>query len=269
MIDKTILITGATDGIGRQTALELAEMGATVLIHGRNAAKGEKTVKHIIEETGNRKIFLHIADLSSQYEIRRLAQEITNKYSRLDVLINNAGVFMKNRELTEDNIEMTLAVNNLAPFLLTFLLLDLLKKSSPSRIINVSSASHLRSKLDFDNLQGEKHYDGYDSYSISKLGILLFTYELADKLKDTGVTVNALHPGVIATKLLSMAFNLNGDSPIEGASTPVYLASSEDLKDVTGKYFVKKEEVSSSRLSYDAGMQRHFWQICEKLCGID
>jgi len=269
MLNKTILITGSTDGIGKQTAYELAERGATVLIHGRGREKGERTVDELIKKTGNKKIFLHIADLSSQYQIRKLARDINQKYSRLDVLINNAAVYMKKRELTEDKIEMTFAVNHLAPFLLTFLLIELLKKSTPSRIINVSSVSHQRGNVDFDNLQGEKRFDAYDSYSISKLGILLFTYELAEKLKDTGVTVNALHPGVIATKLLSMAFNLNGDSPIEGASTPVYLASSEDLKDVTGKYFVKKEESSSSRLSYDAGMQRHFWQICEKLCGID
>ncbi|MDR3625213.1 MAG: SDR family oxidoreductase [Ignavibacteriaceae bacterium] len=269
MLNKTILISGSTDGIGKQTAFELADMGATILVHGRDLTKGRNTVKELTEKTGNKKIFLHIADFSSQHQIRRMAREINDKYERLDVLINNAAVFMKSRELTEDNIEMTFAVNHLAPFLLTFLLVELLKKSAPSRIINISSASHLRGKLDFGNLQGEKKYDGYDSYSISKLGNLLFTYELAERLKDTGVTVNALHPGVIATKILSTAFNLNGDNLIEGASTPVYMASSDDLNNVTGKYFVKKEEAASSGLSNDKELQKKFWELSEKLCSID
>jgi NAD(P)-dependent dehydrogenase (short-subunit alcohol dehydrogenase family) len=269
LTDKTILITGSTDGIGKQTAYELAAMGATVIIHGRDSVKGESVVKQLIEKTGNKKIFLHIADLASQYQIRKFARDINVKYGRLDVLINNAGVYMKKRELSEDKIEMTFAVNYLAPFLLTFLLLELLKKSSPSRIINVSSASHQRGSIDFENLQGENKYDAYDVYSISKLGNLLFTYELADRLKGTGVTVNALHPGIISTKLLHSAFNVTGDNPIEGASTPVYLASSEKLENTTGKYFVKKEEASSSALSYNAEVRKKFWLLSEKLCGID
>jgi NAD(P)-dependent dehydrogenase (short-subunit alcohol dehydrogenase family) len=269
MLNKTILITGSTDGIGKQTALELAEQGATILVHGRDKDKGERTVNDLIKITGNKKIFSHTADLSSQHQIRQLAREITQKYNRLDVLINNAAVYMKKRVLTEDKIEMTFAVNHMAPFLLTFLLIELLKKSAPSRIINVSSSSHQRGHLDMDNIQGERRFEGYDSYSISKLGNLLFTYELADKLSGTGITVNALHPGVISTKLLHSAFNIGGDSTMEGASTPVYLASTEELNNITGKYFVKKAEASSSALSYDLELRKKFWLLSEKLCGID
>jgi NAD(P)-dependent dehydrogenase (short-subunit alcohol dehydrogenase family) len=269
MLDKVILITGSTDGIGKQTAYELAGMGATVLIHGRDKAKGEITVNELIEKTGNKKIYLHIADLSSQYQIRLLAREINQKYDRLNVLINNAGVYMKKRMLTEDNIETTFAVNYLAPFLLTFLLIDLMKKGVPSRIINMSSASHQRGSLDFDNLQGEKRFEGYDAYSISKLSNLLFTYELAERLTGTGITVNALHPGIISTKILHAAFNIGGDSVQDGALTPVYLASSDEVEGISGQYFVKKEEASSSQLSHNIELRKKLWLLSEKLCGID
>jgi NAD(P)-dependent dehydrogenase (short-subunit alcohol dehydrogenase family) len=269
MFDKTILITGSTDGIGKESALELAGMGATVLIHGRDTQKGLNTVDELIKQTGNKKIFLHIADLSSQFQIRRLAREIIQNYNRLDVLINNAGVYMKNRVLTEDNIEMTFAVNHLAPFLLTFLLLEFLMKSAPSRIINISSSLHQRGNVDLNNLQGEILFNAYDSYSISKLGNLLFSYELAERLSGTGITVNALHPGVISTKLLHVAFNVGGDELIKGASTPVYLASSAELENITGKYFVKKEVALSSELSRHTRLRKEFWKLSERLSGLD
>ncbi len=269
MENKIVLITGSTDGIGKQTALEIAKAGLTVLLHGRDKARGEAVRREIISKTKNENVNLFVADLSSQYQIHKLAKEISGKYDRLDVLINNAGVFMKNRQTTEDGLEMTFAVNHIAPFLLTYLLLSLLKNGAPSRIINVSSVSHQRAAVDFDNLQSEKRFDGYDAYALSKLGNIFFTYELAEILKDSAITVNAIHPGVINTKLLHTGFSIGGDSVEAGAETSVYMALSDDLKNITGKYFIKKKEMSSSPVSHNIELRKKFWRISQQLTGIE
>ncbi len=236
---KKILVTGSTDGIGKQTAQKLASKGAVVLLHGRNPSKGQRVMEEIRSVTGS---------------------------DRLHVLINNAGIFQQERRLTEDGLETTFAVNYLAPFLLTRELLSLLKKSAPSRIINVASVAHWNAQVDWNNLQGERHYDAFDAYALSKLCIILFTYALAERLKGTRVTANCLHPGVIKTKLLRASFGDHpGDTPEKGAETSVYLACSSEVKDVTGHYFEKCKPVRSSPLSYDQERRDKLWMVSEKL----
>jgi NAD(P)-dependent dehydrogenase (short-subunit alcohol dehydrogenase family) len=268
MKEKIVLVTGSTYGIGFQTALALAQMGARVLVHGRNRERGERALERIRQVSENPQCDLVIADLPLQDKVRQLAQRIQDRYHRLDVLINNAGVYMPTRKLTQDGIETTFAVNHLAPFLLTRLLLDRLKASAPSRIVMVSSTTHQSiRKVDFGNLQGEKAYDPYTAYALSKLGNILFCYALATRLKGTGVKVNALHPGAVNTKLLRAGFGNYGQSPAEGARTPVYLASSPDVEGVTGEYFVNERPVSSSPLSCDRQLQEDFWRVSEELTG--
>jgi NAD(P)-dependent dehydrogenase (short-subunit alcohol dehydrogenase family) len=243
MQDKIVLVTGATDGIGKQIALELAQLGATVLLHGRSAQRGQQALEDIRAALGpaaRPRLDFFLADLSSQRQVRQLAAEVQAKYDRLHVLINNAGVFTKRRELTEDGLELTFAVNHLAPFLLTNLLLDLLKRSAPARVITLSSVLHQRSLVDFNNLQGERFFDGNQAYGLSKLGNVLFTVELAQRLRGTGVTANCLHPGSIDTKMLRAAFGgMHGDSVVAGAATPVYLATAPEVEAVSGFYFDK------------------------------
>ncbi len=198
-----------------------------------------------------------------------MADNVLKRYKKLDVLVNNAGVYMRHRELTEDGFETTFQVNHLAHFLLTHLLLDLLKRSAPSRIINVSSMAHSNSKPDFDNLQAEKKFSAYGAYSLSKLANILFTYELANRLQGTGVTVNCLHPGVIATKLLRAGFGSFGGSSVQnGAQTIVYLARSPEGGKVTGKYFVWSKAVESSPVTHDRKLQKELWDISGKLAGM-
>jgi len=266
MNDKTILITGSTDGIGKQTALELAEMGATVLLHGRNPERADRVLNEIKKATGNDRIEAFIADLSSLKQVRNLAEQVLVKHDRLDVLINNAGVYETGHRISEDGFEMTFAVNHLAPFLLTLLLLDPLKNSAPGRIINVSSQVHA-SSIDFDNLQAEKHFSAYEAYSLSKLCNVLFTYELAERLKGSGITVNCLHPGVIGTKLLKAGWGMGGSPVTEGSKTSVYLASAPELSKVTGKYFKNMRASKSSRISHDAETGKRLWHISEQLIG--
>lgn len=269
MKGKTVLITGSTDGIGKQTALELSRLGATVLLHGRSRERGLSALYEVRSQTGNENNDLFTADLSSLGEVRRLAEEVRHKYDRLDVLINNAGVFMNKRILTVDGLETTFAVNHLSHFLLTVLLLDTLKKSAPSRIINVSSIAQRNAAVDFDNLQGEIRFGGYEAYALSKLANVLFTYELAERLEGTGVTANSLHPGVITTKLLSAGFNMSGASLEEGAATSVYLASSPEVQGISGKYFIDKRESSPSLLAEDDQLRKAFWEISEKMAGVE
>lgn len=268
MTDKVVLITGSTDGIGRQAALELAALGATVLVQGRDATRGRNVVEEIRTATGNQKVDLFIADLSSRQQVRQLAADITNHCGALHVLINNAGVFMNERRLTVDGLETTFAVNHLAPFLLTNLLLDLLKKSAPARIITVSSVAHTRGKIDFDNLQAEKSFGGYSSYAVSKLANVLFTYELGELLAGTGITSNCLHPGVIGTKLLRAGFNITGASTSDGAETLIYLAASPEIDGVTGKYFQEKQETPSSPITHDAALRKRMWEVSAQLTGL-
>lgn len=273
MLPQTILVTGATDGIGKQTALELACMGAHVIVHGRSLARAHAAVDDIrraVERTcGDPQLDIVLADFSSLEQVRQMAAQVWERFPRLDVLINNAGVFMKRRQLTPQGLEHTFVINHLAHFLLTHLLLDLLKRSAPARIINVSSNTYQWvTDVDFDNLQGEHHFDGDDAYALSKLANIWFTYDLAERLQGSGVTVNALHPGVIDTKLLRAGFVAQGSDVGEGAETSVYLAYAEQVEGVSGKYFVRKQPTGTSTLSRDRELRRRFWQVSEELAGL-
>ncbi len=268
--DLTVLVTGSTDGIGKETALQLAQMGAEVILHGRNLERGRSVREEIRSRTGNDRLEFYLADLASQRQVRNFAAEIQGSYNRLHVLINNAGTYQQERKLTEDGMETTLAVNFLAPFLLTHELQNLIMRSAPGRIVNVASIAHWNGTMDWNNLQGEKHYEGFDAYATSKLALILFTYALAERLKGTNVTANCLHPGVIETKLLRAGFgDYPGDNPEKGAKTSVYMASSPEVKGISGRYFEAYKAVSSSPMSYDRKLQERLWSIGEKLCGLD
>src|SRR4028118_1249510 len=240
MAGKTVLIAGAASGVGKATAMGLASMGASVVMVGRDRDRGEAAMAEIKENSANASVGLMLADLSSQEQIRRLAHEIKEAYPRLDVLINNAGVIRSERITTADGLETTFAVNHLAYFLLTNLLLDRLKASSPSRIVNVASGEQRNGTIDFDDLQGEKGYKGAKAYSQSKLATVLFTYDLARRLQGSGVTANCLHPGVVGTSLGSGVSGVFGfmvramtplmKSPEKGAETSIYLASSPEVE---------------------------------------
>jgi len=281
MHGKICMITGATDGIGKVSAHALAKQGATVIVVGRNRPKSITTVSEIRQESGNANVEYMLADLSSQQAIRELAEQFTSKYQQLHVLLNNAGAIFMSRKESVDDIEMTFALNHLNYFLLTHLLLDTIKASVPARIVNVSSGAHRRLKtLDFDNLQGTQSYSGISAYMISKLGNVLFTYELAKRLKESQITVNALHPGVVASqfggnnggwfgRVLRRVANLFCISVEEGAKTNIYLASSPEVEGVTGKYFVECKAVTSSKISYDEGAARRLWKVSEALTGIE
>jgi NAD(P)-dependent dehydrogenase (short-subunit alcohol dehydrogenase family) len=243
-------------------------MGAKVLLHGRDPEKGRRLREEIARTNGSDQLDLFIADLSSQRQVRKLAAEIVERHERLHVLINNAGTFQTERRLTEDDLETTFAVNYLAPFLLTHELLGLLKDSSPSRIINVASIAHWDTKVDWNNLQGERLYDGHQTYALSKLGIILFTYELAERLKGSAVTANCLHPGAIRTKLLRAGFgDYPGSPPENGARTPIYLSSSPEVEGISGEYFMKCQPTKSSPLSYNKDLRERFWGLAETFTG--
>ncbi|GHO47010.1 SDR family oxidoreductase [Ktedonospora formicarum] len=275
MQGKVCLVTGSTSGIGKATARGLARMGATVVMICRNRAKGEATQAEIKAESANAQVDLIVADLSEFSQVRRAASEVTQKYPQLHVLINNAGGLKSEREVTTDGFEYAFATNYLAPFLLTHLLLDTLKASVPARIINVSSAGHTLGKIDFENLQSERRYSPSRVYGDTKLAQLYYTYELAEQLTGTGITVNALHPGAVATnfndnlkgfvRLIGAFNNLVGTSPEKGAQTTLYLATSPEVEGVNGKYFSKSKETPSSKLSYDVAVRKRLWQVSEEL----
>ena len=275
MGEKVCLITGATSGIGKATAMGLANMGASVVMVGRDRGRGEAAMADIKENSGNASVDLMLADVSSQKEIRRLADEFGEAHPRLDVLINNAGVFRSERITTADGIEATFAVNHLAYFLLTNLLLDVLRAGAPSRIVNVASGDHSNGTIDFDDLQGEKGYTGAKAYSQSKLATVLFTYELARRLQGSGVTANCLHPGVVGTNLGSGVSGVFGfvvramtplmKSPEKGAETSIYLASSPEVEASSGGYFAKKAQARSSDVSYDERIARRLWEVSAEL----
>lgn len=265
---KTILITGANDGIGRQTALEIAKSGHKVIIHARNSEKAVKAADEIKNESGNENIDFVTADLSELQQITKMAEDFKSRFGRLDVLINNAGVYMHNPEFNSEGVEMTLAINHLSYFALTLYLLDLLEKSTPSRIINVSSVAHRRGKIDFEDLNNEKDFDGYKAYAASKLANILFTNQLAEALKDKNITVNSLHPGVIGTKLLKKGFGISGSSLEAGAKTSVYLALSDKVRGVTGKYFDNCKEAATSKDAQNKDLALKLWKVSEELCGI-
>jgi NAD(P)-dependent dehydrogenase (short-subunit alcohol dehydrogenase family) len=256
----------------------LANMGASVVMVGRDRGRGEAAMADIKENSGNASVDLMLADVSSQKEIRRLADEFGEAYPRLDVLINNAGVFRSERITTADGMEATFAVNHLAYFLLTNLLLDRLKASAPARIVNVASADHSNATIDFDDLQGEKRYRGAKAYGQSKLANVLFTYELARRLQGTGVTANCLHPGVVGTNLGSGVSGAFGfmvralrplmKSPEKGAETSIYLASSPEVEGLSGGYFIKKAEARSSDVSYDKKLAERLWEASAELTNL-
>ncbi len=277
MKGKTVLITGGTNGIGKVTAQELAKMGAEVVIIGRSAEKTKATVATIKEQSGNNAVGSIVADLSSLAEVRRAAAEFKAQHQRLDVLVNNAGAVFASRQETVDGYELTFALNHLAYFLLTNLLLDTLKASAPARIVNVSSDAHRGAKLNFDDLQHTRSYGmgGFGVYSDSKLANILFTYELARRLEGTGVTANALHPGFVATgfgrnnkglmNLIMGVITRFALSEQQGAQTSIYLASSPEVEGVSGQYFEESKAVQSSPESYDEAAQKRLWQISEEL----
>jgi NAD(P)-dependent dehydrogenase (short-subunit alcohol dehydrogenase family) len=276
MQGRVCLITGGTNGIGKSTAMELARMGATVVIVGRNAEKTSRVVEEIRAASGNVNVDSLLADLSSQQEVRRLADEFKSKYPHLHVLLNNAGGTFTTRQLSVDGIEMTFALNHLAYFLLTSLLLDTLKASAPARIINVSSDAHAGGKIEFDNLQGERSYSGFGPYGNSKLANILFTIELAHRLEGTGVTVNSLHPGLVNTgfgrnnpgllmKVMGVLIPLIARSPEKGARTSIYLASSPDVQNISGKYFVDSKVTQPAPQAADMAVARSLWDVSAEM----
>jgi NAD(P)-dependent dehydrogenase (short-subunit alcohol dehydrogenase family) len=278
MHGKICVVTGATSGIGLVTAQALARQDATLIIIARNAERGAATVSRIQQETGNSAVELMVADLSAQEQVRQLAKEFQHRFARLDVLVNNAGAFFARRQLSQDGLEMTFALNHLAYFLLTNLLLDPLRAADSARIVNVSSEAHRRARLDFADLQGQHRYTGWRAYARSKLANILFTYELARRLAGTGIVANALHPGFVATNFgrnnrsVTAAFfrilQLAAISPEEGAQTIIYLASSPVVDGVTGEYFVKQKAIRSSQVSYDRAAAERLWQVSAELTGL-
>jgi len=280
MKGKICLVTGATAGIGEATALLLAKSGATVVGVGRNPVKIQNSIRMIKEKSGNPDVTFLKADLSSQKDIRNLAQQFKDQYSHLDVLINNAGATFAERQQSIDGIEMTFALNHLGYFLLTNLLLDLLEKNAPARIINVSSSLHKMGKLDFEDIPFENGYARSKAYQRTKLANIAFTYELARRLSNQKVTVNAMNPGLVATnvgnaaggftaRIKDIVDKIGGITPEEGARTIIYLASSPQVAGVSGRYFVKEKSVPSSKTSYDLEFCRKLWEISQSLTHLD
>jgi retinol dehydrogenase-14 len=279
MAGKTVLVTGGTSGIGRATAVGLAALGARVGITGRDQARTRTAAAEITAETGNPQVDDFAADMLSQAQVRKLAATVLAAYPRLDVLVNNAGGFWNSRQVSADGIEQTLALNHLAPFLLTNLLLDRLKASAPARIVTVASAAHSSTRLRFDNLQSEKKYFSPRVYAQSKLANVMFTYELARRLEGSGVTATALHPGLVRTtfgqedpsKLMNLMVLLGrptSKSPEQGASTAIYLASAPEAAGFTGQYFVNSKPKSSSKSSHDPAAAARLWQVSSDLVGL-
>ena len=262
----TILVTGATDGLGKRVSRELAGMGATVLLHGRNRGRLEAALEDIRKETGSERLGSYLADLSSLAQVRALAERILADQARLDVLINNAGVIVRERKESEDGFELTFAVNYLAHFLLTSLLLQLLRDSAPARIVNVASAG--QSPVDFDDVMLERRYDGMRAYTQSKLAQIMFTFELAGHLSGSGVSVNALHPAsLMDTKMVNETFGYTMSTVQEGAVATVRLAVSPDVEGVTGRYFDGRHEARANRQAYDPAARKRLWDLSEDLCG--
>jgi NAD(P)-dependent dehydrogenase (short-subunit alcohol dehydrogenase family) len=278
---KTCLVTGATSGIGKEIAMGLAKMGASVVLVGRDKSRCEEAAKEILHRVGEAgpAVTWLLADLSSQSSIRALAREFKQSHRRLDVLVNNAGVFKARREMTSEGLEYTFAVNHLAPFLLTSLLLDLLKSSGNARIVTTSSIAHRGARIDFEDLQfSRKKYSGIRAYGQSKLANILFTKELARQLNGSGVTANSFHPGGVRTRLAQgnpwyyrlvwyavAPFLISSE---KGADTGIHLASSEELQGVSGKYFVKREERSPSAEAQDAEAALRLWEVSQELTRV-
>jgi NAD(P)-dependent dehydrogenase (short-subunit alcohol dehydrogenase family) len=277
MKNKICMVTGATSGIGKHTALSLAAKGATVLIVGRNSDNCIATVEKIRKKTKNNSVEFFVADLSSQGDIQNLVNEFKKKYESLHVLVNNAGARFMTREENDDGLEMSFAVNHLAYFLLSYLLIDVLKANAPARIINVASGTH-DTDIDFDDLQGKKFYGGRKAYAQSKLANLLFTYELAQRLNGSGVTVNAVDPGGVATNfnknngwgywlrhLIAHTLSQDLKSPKSGASTSVFLATSSEALDLSGQFFKNQKPITYTQLSFDKTLAKKLWEVSEEL----
>ena len=258
---KTILVTGSTDGIGLETALELARRGHAVVLHGRNEEKVRRARNAIQRAAPGAVLHIAHADLADPAAVVLMAQDLAARLPKLDVLINNAGVYMTERRISEAGFEMTLAVNYIAPFLLTALLLPLLKKSPEPRVVTVSSIAHMRGRIEFDNLNGERHFDAYHAYAASKLADTLFANELARR--EPWLASNSLHPGVIDTKLLHTGFDATGDSVASGARTSVYLATSPEVKGISGKYFDHCAAVQAAPLALDHKLAEALWRWTE------
>ncbi|MDO8614360.1 MAG: SDR family oxidoreductase [Dehalococcoidia bacterium] len=281
MDGRTCLITGASRGIGLEAAVALAGLGAGVTMVARDPARGAAALAEVKRRSGSEIVELMIADLASLQAVRQLAGEFRALHRELHVLVNNAGAYNAQRSLTPDGYETTFAVNHLAPFLLTNLLLDALKAGAPSRIVNVASGAHRRATIDFADLNCERSYAGFRTYGQSKLANVLFTYELARRLQGTGVTANCLHPGVVTTgfgknsnnprpvRAFMSLFHTLGrpflKSPAQGAATVVYLASSPAVEGVSGRYFADSKAVPSSAASYDEVVARRLWQVSEEM----
>jgi len=278
MAGKAVLVTGGTGGIGKATALGLAALGARVAITGRDLARTRAAAAEIAATTGSPAVDAFAADMSSQAQVRQLAREVLAAYPRLEVLINNVGGFWGTRRVTVDGLEHTFAVNHLAGFLLTDLLLGRLKASAPARIVTVSSGAQRMGRMNFEDLQGERGYSGQRAYNQSKLANVMFTYELARRLESSGVTANVLHPGVVRTgfaaedpspmwRVLLPLIRPLLKTPQKGAATSIYLASSPEVDGVTGTYFVNCRPRTSSRASYDQAAAARLWQVSVALVG--
>ena len=280
MKGRICLITGASGGIGKETAVALAKLGATVVMVSRDSERGKAALADVRRRSGgSNNVHLMLADLASLQDVRSLASEFQQGHQQLHVLVNNAGALNSKLSLTKDGFETTFGVNHLAHFLLTSLLLDLLKTSAPARIVNVSSSAHTRGAIDFDGLRGERKYAGIAAYSQSKLANVLFSNELARRLEGTGVTANSLHPGVIRSGFGHNNSGIWGAlfgvfhavarpfllTPEQGAQTSIYLASSPDVEGVTGKYFAKSKQTQSSDRSHDTDLAQRLWQVSEEL----
>ncbi len=278
MKGKTVLITGANSGIGLETALALAWMSAKVIMVARDPKTGQEALDMVKVKTSNDNVQLILCDFSSLKNVRALAKEVNEKCTKLDVLINNAGKIFGSRKLTEDGFEWTFGVNHLAPFLLTNLLLPLLKKSAPSRVVNTASVAHTFGHIDFDDIMSEKGYNDMKAYSQSKLANVLFSLELSNRIKGTGVTSNSLHPGVVNTHFADQGSAINNfiykvfgfmmETPKQGARTTVYLASSPEVEGVTGKYFSARKQITPSNEARDMAIAKKLWEVSEKLVGL-
>lgn len=266
LADRTILVTGATDGLGRRVALEPGGRGATVLLHGRDRGRSEATLGEIRKETGDEELRCYLADSSSLEEVRGLARRILTEHDRLDALVNNAGVIVPERRESEDGYELTFAVNHLARFLLINLLVPLLRDSAPSRFVNVASAA--QRPIDFRDPMLRRGYDGMRAYSQSKLAQVMFTFSLAERLRGSGVSANALHPAsLMDTKMVRQTFGYAASTVEEGAEVTVRLAASPEAEGITGRYFDGTREARANRQAYDAEARERLWALSEEMCG--